>query len=122
MARKVQCDCANSAVLIDIGREEGAILMANSPRGSCRGSSLVILATLVATLAGSARASGAEPQSAEPRQIVVRLSRDVFDSLVEDQVDRTTDVTDVILGANVRGRARTRGAPKLDLIPDSNRG
>ena len=82
---------------------------------------LAVFAIHLSLLAGWAAVNAADPQPEPTRQIVVRLSRDVFAPLVENEVDRTTDVTDVILGTSVRGRARTRGMPQLDLVPDQNR-
>lgn len=52
------------------------------------------------------------------RRIVVQLSRELFEPLVDKAIDRTTPLTDVILGTPVRGWARTTGQPKLDLLDD----
>ena len=64
------------------------------------------------------RAPSTSEQPMPRRRIVVQLSRELFEPLVDKAIDRTTPVTDVILGTPVRGWARTTGQPQLDLLDD----
>jgi hypothetical protein len=51
----------------------------------------------------------------QPRQIVVRVTREVFDPFVERHVDTTRPVAEVILGTYVSGKARTTGTPSFEF-------
>jgi hypothetical protein len=75
--------------------------------------SLVLLSAALGTLASAADA----PQ---PRQIVVRVSKDAVAPLADKQIDRTTPVDDVVLGTHVRGKARTTGQPSVKFVEDPN--
>lgn len=63
-------------------------------------------------------ASAADPP--QPRQIVVRVSKDAVAPIADKQIDRTTPVEDVILGTRVRGQARTTGKPSVKFLEDPN--
>jgi hypothetical protein len=73
-----------------------------------------LMALFSATL-GTVASAASRPQ---PRQIVVRVSRDAVAPIADKQIDRTTPVEDVILGTRVRGQARTTGKPAVQFIED----
>jgi hypothetical protein len=62
-----------------------------------------------------------ETRAAPLRHVAVRMSRAMLAPLVESKVDKTTPVTDFILGTNVWGKARTTGQPRLEMVanPDN---
>jgi hypothetical protein len=68
---------------------------------------------------------GSQPEN--PKRLVpaalvyVRVSRQFLEDYVERSVRQTRPVTDVILGARVRGQSHTRGNTNLELLPSSGR-
>jgi hypothetical protein len=69
-----------------------------------------------------------KPQAAEPlsvrdpaaHKVVLRVSEELFTSLIHRDIDQQTPVQDVILGTPVAGVARTVAQPRVDLIPHSS--
>jgi hypothetical protein len=57
-------------------------------------------------------------ETSQPRQIVVRVSREALDPFVEKQVDTTRPVAETVLGTYVTGKARTTGKPAVDFVPN----
>lgn len=53
--------------------------------------------------------------------LLVAASKKLVAAGVEDEVDRTQGVRDVILGTSIRGTARLQGNVGLELVPDANR-
>ena len=52
--------------------------------------------------------------------LFVRLSEDMLRTGVDQDVDRSTGVSEVILGTSLRGSARMQGQVTLDLLPGTN--
>jgi hypothetical protein len=90
------------------------MIAARSFAGSLR--AVAAIAALGAVLVASAFAE----DSSQPRQIVVRVSRDAVTPLADMQIDTTTPVEDVILGTYVRGKARTTGQPAVEFVANPN--
>ena len=61
-----------------------------------------------------------ESQTVQQNRLVLRLSQDFFDGVVDRDVDRLTPVAEVILGTPISGQARTVGRPTVNLIPDDS--
>ena len=57
-------------------------------------------------------------ETSQPRQIVVRVSREALDPFIEKQVDTTRPVAETVLGTYVTGKARTTGKPTVDFVPN----
>ena len=62
-----------------------------------------------------------EAQHSPSNLVVLRLSEDLFTSLIDRDVDELTAVSEVILGTPVTGQARTVARPIVDLVPDDSR-
>ncbi|HEX5104360.1 MAG TPA: hypothetical protein VFV87_11145, partial [Pirellulaceae bacterium] len=83
---------------------------------------VLILASLLAT----ARIGGADDWPLADRTshlpqpwIVVRLSAELFEPLVEQPIDETVPVEELILGTQVAGQAHVAGRPELVLAEDA---
>ena len=53
--------------------------------------------------------------------IVLRISKDALVSTLEQEIDETTAVDEILLGTRVTGTARTNGQPQVDLLDDPDR-
>jgi hypothetical protein len=83
-----------------------------------------ILAALTAAFLLTGKLQSQEPQTAQDqpeRFLVLRLTREVFDPLVDRTIDRTNHVDEMILGTRVIGTAKTAGQPKVQLLNDCER-
>lgn len=66
------------------------------------------------------RPADLERETVRQNRLVLRLSEDFFDGVVDRDVDRLTPVAEVILGTPVSGQARTVGRPTVNLLPDDS--
>ena len=53
-------------------------------------------------------------------QVVLRLSEELFTSLIDREVDHQGPVQEIILGTFVTGQARTVASPRIDVIPSDS--
>jgi hypothetical protein len=72
--------------------------------------------SLIAAIGCFAALPARAADTSQPRQIVVRVSRDAFDPFTEKQIDTTRPVAEVVLGTYVTGKARTTGEPSVNFV------
>jgi hypothetical protein len=95
----------------------------NRLRSFARAASVVCSTVLIlAMLACGEDRKGPELSIPPARPLIVlRISKDVLVSTLEQEIDETTAVEETLLGTRVAGTARTNGQPQVDLLDDPDR-